>query len=88
MALVETGPNHHGGTLMFVYTDGLRRAIERRRETARPTDWAAPLGPRGGMGGEHALRLSMGLLIEGAPPIAARSVNVAGDLGFQCRTIR
>jgi len=62
----------------------------------RPTDWVAPLGPRGEKGGprgekgsEHALGLSMGLLIEGAPPFAARSVNVVGkNLGFQCRTIR
>jgi len=55
----------------------------------RPTDWVAPLGPRGEKGSEHALGLSMGLLIEGAPPFAARSVNVVGkNLGFQCRTIR
>ena len=76
-------------TLMSVYTDSLQRAIERRPETVRPTDWVAPLGPRGEKGSEHALRLSMGLLIEGAPPFAARSVNVVGkNLGFQCRTIR
>ncbi len=100
---------------MSVYTDSLRRAIERRPETVgpptvseavpelldclsrlavtqpieRPTDWVAPLGPRSEKGSEHALRLSMGLLIEGAPPFAARSVNIVGkNLGFQCRTIR
>jgi len=30
----------------------------------------------------------MGLLIEGLPVNAARRVNVGGNLGFQCRTIR